>query len=54
MSQFYPIKKDDEPEVVWQFLQQRDVQRKANRNSAHSRRATAAVKKIEALIKEKP
>ena len=52
MNRYYPISDDNKPEVVWQFIQQRDVQRKANRNSAQSKKAAAAVKKIEALLKE--
>jgi hypothetical protein len=53
MNKFYPDKDDATPETVWQFTQQRDSQRSANRNSAVSRQARAAVKRIEAMLKEK-
>ncbi len=53
MNIFYPDKDDSTPETVWQFTQQRDSQRRANRKSAISRQARAAVKRIEAMLKEK-
>lgn len=52
MNHFYPDKDDATHETVWQFIQQRDSQQSANRKSAVSRKARAAVKRIEALLQK--
>lgn len=53
MSKFYPLKDESDPGTCYNFLVERKVRTMANRKSATSRRATRALKKIEALLKEK-